>query len=129
MRDQARLDSRRLVGKVPHGHWRTLTFISALRADRIDAPCVFDGPVNARSFIAYVEQILAPTPRPGDIVITDNPDSHKGPPVRRAVRQAGAKLLFLPPYTRRRRRRRRPGGSGRWRSRTLPMAATAWRRC
>ena len=90
---------QRLVAKVPHGHWRTLTFLAALRADRIDAPCVFDGPINARSFIAYVEQVLVPTLRPGDIVIMDNLGSHRGPAVRKALRQAGAKLLFLPPYS------------------------------
>jgi transposase len=90
---------QRLVAKVPHGHWRTLTFLAALRADRIDAPCVFDGPINARSFVAYVEQVLVPTLQPGDIVIMDNLGSHKGPSVRRAIRKAGAKLLFLPPYS------------------------------
>jgi len=90
---------RRLIAKVPHGHWRTLTFLAALRADRIDAPCVLDGPINATSFLAYVEQILAPTLAPGDIVIMDNLGSHKGQPVRRAIRQAGAKLFFLPPYS------------------------------
>jgi transposase len=90
---------RRLVAKVPHGHWRTLTFLAALRVDRIDAPCVFDGPINARSFIAYVEQVLIPTLQPGDVVIMDNLGSHRGPAVRKALRQAGAKLLFLPPYS------------------------------
>jgi transposase len=90
---------RRLVAKVPHGRWRTLTFLAALRADRIDAPCVLDGPIDARSFQAYVEQFLVPTLRPGDIVIMDNLGSHKGPPIRRAIRAAGAKLLFLPPYS------------------------------
>jgi len=90
---------RRLIAKVPHGHWRTLTFLAALRVDRIDAPCVFDGPINARSFTAYVEQVLIPTLQPGDIVIMDNLGSHRGPAVRKALRQAGAKLLFLPPYS------------------------------
>jgi transposase len=90
---------QRLVAKVPHGQWRTLTFLAALRADRIDAPCVFDGPINGRSFAAYVEQLLVPTLRPGDIVIMDNLGSHKGLAVRRALRQAGAKLFFLPPYS------------------------------
>lgn len=90
---------QRLVAKVPHGHWRTLTFLAALRADRIDAPCVLDGPVNARSFRAYVEQFLVPTLKPGDIVIMDNLGSHKGAPVRRAIRAAKAKLFFLPPYS------------------------------
>jgi transposase len=90
---------RRLVAKVPHGHWRTLTFIAALRADRVDAPCVFDGPINARSFVAYVEQVLIPTLQPGDIIIMDNLGSHRGPAVRKALRQARAKLLFLPAYS------------------------------
>jgi transposase len=90
---------QRLVAKVPHGHWRTLTFLAALRSDRIDAPCVIDGPINGRSFLAYVEQILVPTLLPGDIVIMDNLGSHKGVAVRRAIRAVGAKLFFLPPYS------------------------------
>jgi putative transposase len=80
----------RLRANVPHGHWKTLTFIAALRCDRIDAPCVFDGPINGESFAAYVEQILAPTLKPGDIVILDNLGSHKGQPARAAIRAAGA---------------------------------------
>jgi hypothetical protein len=67
---------RRLLAKVPHGHWRTLTFLAALRQDRIDAPCVIDGPINGASFLAYIEQLLVPTLRPGDIVIIDNLGSH-----------------------------------------------------
>jgi hypothetical protein len=67
----------RLVTKVPHGHWHTLTFLAALRCDRIEAPCVIDGPINGRSFLAYVKQMLVPTLRPGDIVIMDNLGSHK----------------------------------------------------
>jgi transposase len=90
---------RRLVAKVPHGRWRTLTFLAALRRDRIDAPCVIDGPINGTSFLAYVEQILVPALKPGDIVIIDNLGSHKGKAVRRAIRAAGAKLFFLPPYS------------------------------
>ena len=90
---------KRLVAKVPHGHWRTLTFLAALRCERIEAPCVIDGPINGRSFLAYVEQFLAPTLSPGDIVIMDNLGSHKGQAVRRAIRAAGAKLFFLPPYS------------------------------
>lgn len=90
---------RRLVARVPHGRWRTLTFLAALRCDRIDAPCVLDGPIDGRSFLAYVEQFLVPTLTTGDIVIMDNLGSHKGKPVRRAIRAAGAKLLFLPPYS------------------------------
>jgi len=89
----------RLVAKVPHGHWQTLTFLAALRSDRIEAPCVIDGPINGQSFLAYVEQILVPTLKPGDIVIIDNLGSHKGKGVRRAIRATGAKLFFLPPYS------------------------------
>lgn len=90
---------RRLVAKVPHGRWRTMTFLAALRHDRIAAPCVIDGPINARCFLAYVEQCLVPTLNPGDIVIMDNLGSHKGKAVRKAIREAGAKLFFLPPYS------------------------------
>jgi transposase len=89
----------RLVAKVPHGRWRTLTFLAALRCDRIDAPCVIDGPINGESFLAYVEQVLVPALKPGDIVIIDNLGSHKGKAVRQAIRAAGAKLFFLPPYS------------------------------
>ena len=90
---------KRLVAKAPHGRWRTLTFLAALRSDRIDAPCVIDGPINGESFLAYVEQVLIPALKPGDIVIIDNLGSHKGKAVRRAIRAAGAKLFFLPPYS------------------------------
>ena len=90
---------KRLVAKVPHGHWRTLTFLAALRADRIDAPCVIDGPINGRSFLAYVEQFLTPTLKPGDIVIMDNLGSHKRQAIRAALTAVGAKLFFLPPYS------------------------------
>ena len=90
---------QRLVDKVPHGHWKTLTFVAALRCDRITAPCVFDGPINGLSFLAYVTQFLAPTLRPGDIVVMDNLGSHKGAAVRHAIRATGAKLFFLPPYS------------------------------
>lgn len=89
----------RLHAKVPYGHWKTLTFLAALRSDRIDAPCVLDGPVNAKSFLAYVTQSLAPTLSKGDIVIADNLSSHKGVEIRRALRAVGAKLFFLPPYS------------------------------
>lgn len=84
---------------MPHGRWRTLTFLAALRHDRIDAPCVIDGPINGRIFLAYVEQFLVPTLNAGDIVIMDNLGSHKSMAVRRAIRSVGAKLLFLPPYS------------------------------
>lgn len=90
---------KRLVAKVPHGHWNTTTFLAALRHDRIDAPCLFDGPINGELFLAYVEQALVPTLKPGDIVILDNLGSHKGKAVRKAIRAAGAKLIFLPKYS------------------------------
>jgi len=89
----------RLVAKVPHGRWRTLTFLAALRHDGLTAPCVIDGPINGDSFLAYVEQLLVPVLKPGDVVIFDNLGSHKGKAVRRAIRAAGAKLFFLPPYS------------------------------
>ena len=121
---QARIDPRRLVfidetwaktnmtrthgwhrrgaplnAKTPHGHWRTMTFLAALRHDGIAAPCVIDGPINGESFTAYVEQALVPTLKPGDIVVMDNLGSHKGLAIRRAIRAAGARLFFLPPYS------------------------------
>jgi transposase len=89
----------RLVAKVPHGHWKTMTFIAALRHDRIEAPWVLDGPINAEAFTTYVEKVLVPTLRPGDLVTMDNLGSHKGKAVRRAIRCAGAKLFFLPKYS------------------------------
>jgi len=89
----------KLVAKAPFGKWKTLTFVAALRCDRIDAPCVLDGPINGQLFAAYVEQFLVPTLSPGDIVIMDNLGSHKGRAVRNAIRAAGAKLLYLPPYS------------------------------
>lgn len=90
---------RRLPGKAPHGHWQTLTFIAALRIDRIDAPCLFDGPINGASFSAYVEQVLVPALQPGDIVVMDNLGSHKGSGIRKAIRAVGGRLFFLPPYS------------------------------
>lgn len=89
----------RLHAKVPYGHWRTMTFLAALRCDRIDAPCVLDQPINGQSFVDYVEQFLVPTLKPGDIVIMDNLSSHKRPAIRQAIRSVGARLLFLPPYS------------------------------
>ena len=93
------LRGARLLAKVPHGRWRTLTFLAALRCDAVTAPCVVDGPINGATFLAYVEQVLVPTLHPGDIVIMDNLGSHKGAAVRRAIRGAGAKLFFLTPYS------------------------------
>ena len=89
----------RLVAKVPHGRWTTMTFIAALRCDRIDAPMVLDGPINGDWFRAWVEQALIPTLNPGDVVVLDNLGSHKGKAVRQAIRKAGAHLMFLPPYS------------------------------
>lgn len=76
-----------------------MTFLAALRCDRIDAPCVVDGPINGLSFGLYVEQFLLPTLKPGDVVIMDNLGSHKSPFVRKIIRSVGAKPLFLPPYS------------------------------
>ena len=89
----------RVIAHTPHARWRTMTFVGALRHDRLDAPCVFDGPINGRCFLAYVEQLLVPTLQPGDIVIADNLGSHKGRAVRQAIRSTGARLWFLPPYS------------------------------
>ncbi len=88
-----------LKAKVPQGHWKTMTFLAALRHDRIAAPCVFDGPINGERFLAWVQQALAPTLNPGDVVIMDNLSSHKSPAIRKAIREAGARLFFLPPYS------------------------------
>lgn len=88
-----------LLAKVPHGHWTTMTFLAGLRHDRIVAPCVIDGPINGISFTAWVTQFLAPTLSPRDIVIADNLGSHKGQPVRAAIRGVGARLFFLPSYS------------------------------
>jgi len=93
------LRGQRLRGFAPHGHWRTMTFLAALRLNRLTAPCVFDGPINGECFRAYVEQLLIPTLRPGDIVIVDNLGSHKSRAVRDAIKAAGARLWFLPPYS------------------------------
>ena len=76
-----------------------MTFLAALRCDRIDAPCVFDGPINGVRFLAYVTEVLVPTLKPGDVVVLDNLGSHKGKAVRDAIRNAGARLAFLPPYS------------------------------
>jgi transposase len=86
----------RLVAAVPHGHWRTMTFLAALRVDRIEAPCVLDGPINGRRFTAYVEQFLVPTLKRGDTVVMDNLGSHKGAPRDPRRRRT---FIFLPPYS------------------------------
>ena len=90
---------QRIKAKVPHGHWKTMTFLAALRHDGITAPWLIDGPINGERFRLYVETVLAPTLQPGDIVVMDNLGSHKGKAVRRAIRKVGAKLIFLPKYS------------------------------
>ena len=90
---------QRLTAHVPHGHWKTLTFLAGLRHDGIVAPFVLDGPINGEMFTAWVSQCLVPTLTQGDIIIADNLGSHKGMPARRLIRNAGAHLLFLPPYS------------------------------
>jgi transposase len=90
---------QRLVAAVPHGHWKTTTLLAALRHDGLTAPCVFDGPINGARFLAYIEQALAPTLRPGDLVIMDNLGAHKVQGVREAIEARGARLRYLPPYS------------------------------
>lgn len=90
---------KRLKAKVPHRRWKTMTFLAALRQDRIDAPWLIDGPINGAHFLLYVEKVLLPTLKPGDLVILDNLGSHRGKAVRRAIRKAGARLIFLPKYS------------------------------
>jgi transposase len=89
----------RLIGKVPHGRWRTMTFLAALRHDRITAPWLLEGPIDGESFATYVEKVLLPTLRQGDIVIMDNLSSHRGKIIRQLIRSAGAKLFLLPKYS------------------------------
>lgn len=90
---------QRLVDAVPHGHWKTSTFIGALRCDGLVAPAVFDGAINGELFVDYVEQVPVPTLKQGDIVILDNLRCHKVKGVREAIEAAGASILFLPPYS------------------------------
>lgn len=88
------------IAKVPHGHWKTLTFIAGLGHDGIVAPCVIDGPmINGESFTAWVEQFLIPELEPGSILVINNLGSHKGSRVRKLLKAAGIKLFFLPPYS------------------------------
>jgi transposase len=90
---------QRLRVAVPHGHWKTSTFVAGLRRDGIVAPFVLDGPINRDAFEAYIAQVLVPDIRPGDIVVMDNLSSHKGPRVRELIEAVGARLLYLPPYS------------------------------
>jgi transposase len=89
----------RLVAKVPHGHWKTTTFVGGLRVTGMTAPLVVDGPINGEVFLAYVQQELVKTLRPGDTVIMDNLSSHKQSGVRQAIEAVGARLVYLPPYS------------------------------
>jgi transposase len=89
----------RLRDYTPCGHWQTHTVIAALRLEGLTAPAVFDGPIDNPTFLAYVEQVLAPTLRPGDVVVLDNLAMHKQPEVRAAIARVGAHLRFLPPYS------------------------------
>lgn len=89
----------RVVGVVPHGHWKTTTFVAALRADGLVAPMVVDGAMNGDLFVAYVRQVLVPALRPGDVVVMDNLASHKRAAAVRAIEGAGCTALYLPPYS------------------------------
>lgn len=89
----------RCMAAVPHGHWKTTTFTAGLRLNGVAAPMLLDGPMNGASFLAYAEQVLAPELRPGDIVVMDNLPAHRISGVREAIEKAGARLLFLPPYS------------------------------
>jgi len=89
----------RLISPLPWGHWKTTTFVAALRLGEIAAPCVLDGPMNGESFRAYIEQFVVPILRPGDVVVMDNLASHKVAGVRAAIEAAGAELRYLPPYS------------------------------
>lgn len=89
----------RLRVGVPHGHWKTTTFVGALTLRGFIAPFVLDGPINRDAFETYVDKVLVPELRPGDVVVMDNLSSHKGPRVRAMIEAAGASLLYLPPYS------------------------------
>lgn len=89
----------RLRASIPHGHWKTTTFVAGLRNTGMVAPMVLDGPINGRAFQAYVDQVLVPELQPGDVVVMDNLGSHKGAGVRASIEAVGASLLYLPPYS------------------------------
>ena len=100
----ARLYGRSVRGErcrspIPHGHWKTTTFVGALRRSGMTAPMVLDGAMHGAAFLAYVEQMLVPTLKPGDVVIMDNLPAHKLVAIRQAIENAGATLRFLPPYS------------------------------
>jgi transposase len=89
----------RCRASVPHGHWKTTTFTAGLRLSGLTAPMVLDGAMNGPAFLAYVEQVLVPELTPGDVVVMDNLPAHKLSGVHRAIENAGARLLYLPPYS------------------------------
>lgn len=89
----------RCIASIPHGHWKTTTFVGALRQSGMTAPMVLDGAMDGAAFLAYLEQVLVPTLRPGDIVVMDNLPAHKPDKVRNAIARAGAELRYLPPYS------------------------------
>jgi transposase len=89
----------RLVGRVPHGHWKTITFVAALRHNGMTAPLVVDGPMTGETFLAYVVQCLVPTLKRNQIVLMDNLSAHKAPGIREAIEAAGATLRYLPQYS------------------------------
>ena len=90
---------RRLIGKVPWGHWKTTTFVAGLRYDKISAPCVLDGAMDGPGFLTYVERILVPSLSEGDVVVMDNLPAHKVEGVRQLIEAANARLIYLPPYS------------------------------
>ncbi|VTT96637.1 Transposase-like protein OS=Gluconacetobacter xylinus E25 GN=H845_1011 PE=4 SV=1: DDE_3 [Gemmataceae bacterium] len=90
---------QRVIGRVPHGHWKTTTFVAALRSDGLVAPMVVDGSMNGDLFVAYVEQVLVPVLRPGDVVVLDNLSSHKRVAAVRAIERTGCSVVYLPPYS------------------------------
>jgi transposase len=89
----------RCISAIPHGHWKTTTFVGGLRLAGMTAPMVLDGPMDGPAFLAYVQQVLVPTLRPGDVVVLDNLPAHKPAAVRAAIEAAGAELRYLPPYS------------------------------
>ena len=90
---------QRCRAPIPHGHWKTTTFVGGLRLSGMTAPMTLDGAMHGVAFLAYVDQVLAPTLRPGDIVVMDNLPAHKPAAIRHAIEAAGAELRFLPPYS------------------------------
>jgi transposase len=90
---------QRVIGRIPWGHWKTLTFVAGLRQGEVTAPFVIDRPMNGAVFVEYVRQCLVPTLRPGDIVVVDNLAAHKRDEAAELIAAAGAELRFLPPYS------------------------------